>query len=107
LSRKSRRRTERLEFETQEETLVKQHRISIHDHDLTFATAGEGPVLVLIHGMAGCSESWKHVMPALARRFTVVAPDLLGHGTSATPRGDHPVRGQPTVVRDRRAALGH
>jgi pimeloyl-ACP methyl ester carboxylesterase len=86
---------------------VKRHRISIHDHDLSFVTAGEGPVLVLIHGMAGCSDSWKRVVPALARRFTLVVPDLLGHGASAKPMAEYSVSGHANVVRDLLAALGH
>ena len=86
---------------------MKRHRISIHDHELSFVTAGEGPVLVLMHGMAGCAESWKHVMPALSRRFSLVVPDLLGHGTSAKPMGEYSVSGHANVVRDLLAALGH
>src|SRR5688572_30871332 len=41
-----------------------------------------------VHGMAGSSATWRHVMPALAERYTVVAPDLLGHGESAKPRSE-------------------
>jgi len=68
---------------------------------------GAGPLLVLLHGMAGSSLTWRHVMPALARRFTVVAPDLLGHGESAKPRTEYSVSAHANVVRDLLAALGH
>ena len=46
-------------------------------------------MLLLIHGMAGSATTWKHVMPRLSERFTVVAPDLLGHGYSAKGVGDY------------------
>jgi pimeloyl-ACP methyl ester carboxylesterase len=82
-------------------------RFCIHGHDIAFRTAGTGPVLVLVHGMAGSSDTWRHVMPALARRFTVVAPDLLGHGASAKPAGEYTVGAHANVLRDLLAALGH
>ncbi|HJW70848.1 MAG TPA: alpha/beta fold hydrolase [Candidatus Binatia bacterium] len=82
-------------------------QVVIHGHPVGFRTAGDGPVVVLVHGMAGSSATWRHVVPALARRFTVVAPDLLGHGGSAKPRGDYSVGAQANVLRDLLAALGH
>jgi len=86
---------------------MKHLRIPIHDHEVSCLTDGEGPVLVLVHGMAGSASAWKHVLPALARRFTVVAPDLLGHGSSAKPRSEYSVSGHANVLRDLLAALGH
>jgi pimeloyl-ACP methyl ester carboxylesterase len=86
---------------------MKRHRLSIHDHDLSFVTLGEGPVLVLIHGIAGSCESWRRVIPALAQRFTLVVPDLLGHGESARPRGEYSVSGHANVLRDLLTVLGH
>ncbi len=86
---------------------MKRHRVSIHDHELSYYTEGEGPVLVLIHGMAGSCEAWKSVLPSLARRFTLVVPDLLGHGESAKPRGEYSISGHANVLRDLLAALGH
>ena len=82
-------------------------RLSIHGHEVAFRTAGNGPTVVLVHGMAGSSITWQHVMPALARRFTVVAPDLLGHGASAKPRAEYSVSAHANVIRDLLAALGH
>ena len=43
-----------------------QH-VTINGHDVAYRTAGGGPVVLLVHGMAGSSVTWKHVMPALAR----------------------------------------
>jgi pimeloyl-ACP methyl ester carboxylesterase len=55
-------------------------------HDITSSDAtanldeGAGEVLLLIHGMGGSSDSWSGVIPLLAKKYRVVAPDLLGHG---------------------------
>ncbi|MGI4976648.1 MAG: alpha/beta fold hydrolase BchO [Janthinobacterium lividum] len=46
---------------------------------------GEGPVLLLLHGTGAATHSWRALAPLLARRFTVVAPDLPGHGFTAAP----------------------
>jgi pimeloyl-ACP methyl ester carboxylesterase len=83
-----------------------QH-MELHGHDLAFRVAGSGPVIVLVHGMAGSSETWRYVMPALAERFTVVAPDLPGHGESAKPRGDYSLGAFASTLRDLLVGLGH
>jgi pimeloyl-ACP methyl ester carboxylesterase len=64
-------------------------------------------VVLLIHGITGCAEQWDQVMPLLAERYTVVAPDLLGHGQSAKPRGDYSLGAYAASVRDLLVALGH
>ena len=64
-------------------------------------------MVLLVHGMAGSSVTWKHVMPALARRLTVVAPDLLGHGESAKPRSEYSLGAHANSLRDLLNALGH
>ena len=50
----------------------------IHGAKLHYMTAGHGPTLILLHGYAETSLMWKPIIPALARRFTVIAPDLPG-----------------------------
>jgi pimeloyl-ACP methyl ester carboxylesterase len=82
-------------------------RIVIHGHEIAFHTAGEGPVVVLLHGLAGSQETWRQVLPALARHYTVVAPDLLGHGASAKPHTEYSVSAHANVIRDLMSALGH
>ena len=81
--------------------------VRIHGHDVAYRSAGEGPVLVLVHGIAGSSGTWARVMPSLAERYTVVAPDLLGHGESAKPRGDYSLGAYASGIRDLLAVLGH
>lgn len=80
----------------------------LHGHRVSYRTAGDdGPVVVLIHGIVGCAEQWDHVVPLLAERYTVVTPDLLGHGQSAKPRGDYSLGAYAASVRDLLVALGH
>jgi pimeloyl-ACP methyl ester carboxylesterase len=81
--------------------------VRIHGHEVAYREEGEGSVLVLIHGIAGCSATWDRVVPRLAERHTVVAPDLLGHGESAKPRGDYSLGAYASGVRDLLAVLGH
>jgi pimeloyl-ACP methyl ester carboxylesterase len=81
--------------------------VRIHGHDVSYRMAGDGPAIVLIHGIAGSSTTWRGVMPALAEHYTVIAPDLLGHGQSAKPRGDYSLGAYASGIRDLLAVLGH
>lgn len=47
---------------------------------------GHGPALLLVHGTGAATHSWRGVAPILSKHFTVVAPDLPGHGFSEMPR---------------------
>lgn len=80
--------------------------VSIHGHEVGYRMAGEGPTLLLVHGMAGSSRTWREVMPALARDHRVLAPDLLGHGESAKPLGDYSLGAFASGLRDLLAVLG-
>ena len=80
--------------------------ITLHGNRVCYREAGEGPALVLIHGITSNSETWREVMPWLAKRFHVIAPDLLGHGNSAKPRGDYSLGANASGVRDLMVALG-
>jgi len=81
--------------------------LELHGHRIAFRYAGSGPLLVLVHGITSTSATWEAILPALARRFTVLAPDLLGHGGSAKPRGDYSLGAHASGVRDLMLALGH
>ena len=52
---------------------------------LQYITAGTGPAIVLLHGYAETSRMWRPLMPQLAERFMVLAPDLPGIGGSDIP----------------------
>ncbi|HME71231.1 MAG TPA: alpha/beta fold hydrolase [Myxococcota bacterium] len=74
--------------------------VMIHGHAVGYRMAGCGPVILLIHGMAGSSRTWLEVMPLLARDYTVIAPDLLGHGESAKPISDYSLGAYASGLRD-------
>src|SRR5215208_7214517 len=76
------------------------HEVRIHGHRVCFRLAGQGPLIVLIHGITGNSDQWESVMDALRDRYTVFAPDLLGHGESAKPRGDYSLGAYASGIRD-------
>jgi pimeloyl-ACP methyl ester carboxylesterase len=82
-----------------------QH-VSIHGHDIGYRMAGEGPALLMIHGIAGSSRAWREVMPTLAHDYTVIAPDLIGHGRSAKPVGDYSLGAYASGMRDLLGVLG-
>ena len=68
---------------------MEHEELTIHGRRLRYRLAGRGPLVLLIHGMAGSATTWKQVMPALSERFAVLAPDLLGHGESDKTKGDY------------------
>ena len=65
------------------------------------------PVLLLVHGITSRADGWRPIMELLARDHHVLAPDLLGHGGSAKPRGDYSLGAYASGLRDLVAALGH
>jgi pimeloyl-ACP methyl ester carboxylesterase len=81
-------------------------QIELHGHDVIYRIAGDGPPVVLIHGMINSSRHWEEVARGLAADYTVVAPDLIGHGDSATPRGDYSLGAHAASIRDLLAAIG-
>ena len=83
------------------------HEILLHGHRVFYRSAGNGPVVVLVHGITSTSATWGNLLPYLAEHFTVIAPDLLGHGESAKPRGDYSLGAYASGIRDLLLALGH
>src|SRR5918999_335642 len=86
---------------------MQREEILLHGHRVSYRQAGWGPVIVLIHGITGSSDTWEEVIEELAEDHTVVVPDLLGHGESAKPRGDYSLGAYASGIRDLLAALGH
>ncbi|MDT5094178.1 MAG: hypothetical protein QOH60_3541 [Mycobacterium sp.] len=80
--------------------------VELHGDRVAYRDQGSGEALLLIHGMAGSSETWRAVMPRLAKNYRVVAPDLLGHGESAKPRGDYSLGAFAVWLRDFLDELG-
>ena len=79
---------------------------TIHGYRRAFRVAGSGPALLLIHGVGCNSKSWEPVHAKLAQRFTVIAPDLLGHGESDKPHADYSLPAFANGMRDLLAVLG-
>jgi pimeloyl-ACP methyl ester carboxylesterase len=82
------------------------HDVDLHGHRAVYRAAGEGPNVVLIHGMVNSSRHWEGVASRLAGSYRVIAPDLIGHGDSATPRGDYSLGAHAASIRDLLATLG-
>src|SRR4051794_11217528 len=84
---------------------VRVEEVELHGHRVRYRIGGQGPAIVLIHGITGSSETWDQVLPLLACDYTVLAPDLLGHGDSAKPRGDYSLGAYASGIRDLALAL--
>ena len=80
--------------------------VDLHGHRVIYRAIGSGPPVVLIHGMVNSSRHWRDVALRLADRHTVIAPDLIGHGDSATPRGDYSLGAHAAAIRDLLVAVG-
>jgi pimeloyl-ACP methyl ester carboxylesterase len=80
--------------------VLRRRFLTLHGQRLAYLEAGAGPPLLLIHGIAEAAWAWEVIIPDLARAHRVIAPDLLGHGRSAKPRGDYSLGNQATLMRD-------
>src|ERR1700712_744928 len=80
--------------------------VTIHGHQRAYVKMGEGPALLLLHGLGCDHTTWSPVIQQLARHYTVIAPDLLGHGASAKPRADYSVGGYANGMRDLLTVMG-
>jgi pimeloyl-ACP methyl ester carboxylesterase len=87
--------------------VIDSQEIVLHGHAVSYREAGEGPLIVLVHGITSSSDTWREALPWLTERHTVLAPDLLGHGASAKPRGDYSLGAYASGIRDLMLALGH
>jgi pimeloyl-ACP methyl ester carboxylesterase len=86
---------------------LESRSVRIHGRTINVVEAGEGPVMLLVHGIAGSSESWREVIEPLGRDHTVLAPDLPGHGASEPGAGDYSIGALAAGLRDLLLALGH
>lgn len=86
---------------------IESKSVVLHGRSVTYAQAGAGPALLLIHGLGGRCENWGAVIEPLARRHTIIAPDLPGHGSSPPGSGDYSVGAFAAGLRDLLTALGH
>ena len=82
------------------------HEADLHGHRAVYRTVGSGPTVVLIHGMINSSRHWETVAQQLAGSYRVIAPDLIGHGDAATPRGDYSLGAHAASIRDLLTTIG-
>ena len=80
--------------------------LDLHGERVVYVDEGSGEVLLLLHGMAGSSQTWRSVIKPLSRRFRVIAPDLPGHGESTKPRSDYSLGAFAVLLRDLLDELG-
>ena len=80
--------------------------VVVHGYRRAYRRLGSGPALLLIHGLACDSTTWDAVIAPLAERFTIIAPDLLGHGASDKPNADYSLGGYANGMRDLLTVLG-
>ncbi|MGA3147705.1 MAG: alpha/beta fold hydrolase, partial [Acidimicrobiales bacterium] len=80
--------------------------LTIHGQRIGCRMGGDGPVLLLLHGIAGSSKTWIPAMDLLQTDYTVVAPDFLGHGHSSKPTGDYSLGNFASWMRDLLVVLG-
>jgi pimeloyl-ACP methyl ester carboxylesterase len=79
--------------------------VTVHGYRRAYVKAGNGPAVLLVHGIGDSSDTWRPVLEQLAEHHTVIAPDLLGHGRSEKPRADYTVGGYANGMRDLLAVL--
>lgn len=82
-----------------------QH-VVVHGYRRAYRVCGSGPALLMLHGLACDSSTWADVIPTLAEHYTVIAPDLLGHGDSDKPDADYSLGGYANGMRDLLTVLG-
>jgi pimeloyl-ACP methyl ester carboxylesterase len=86
---------------------VRTGRANVNGTSLHHRTGGSGPAVVLLHGVPKTSYHWRHLIPKLTARYTVVAPDLRGLGDSARPSGGYDSATMADDVAALMAHLGH
>src|SRR5271166_4894304 len=91
--------------DAQDKTIV-SHTAEIDGAKLHYMTAGHGTPLILLHGYAETSLMWKPIIPVLAERFTVIAPDLPGIGDSDIPTEGLDMRSAAVRIHDLAKSLG-
>jgi pimeloyl-ACP methyl ester carboxylesterase len=82
-------------------------RVATPGGTLAYTAAGSGEPLLLVHGLGGTRQTWRHIIGPLAETHRVIAPDLPGHGDSAAPAGDYSLGAHAAALRDLLVALGH
>ena len=86
--------------------MIELKYLDLHGERIAYLDEGSGEAIVLLHGMAGSSDTWRSLIGPLSRKYRVVAPDLLGHGNSTKPRTDYSLGALSVLIRDVLDELG-
>ena len=86
--------------------MIELKYLDLHGERIAYLDEGSGEAIVLLHGLAGSSETWRSLIGPLSRKYRVVAPDLLGHGNSTKPRTDYSLGALSVLIRDVLDELG-
>jgi pimeloyl-ACP methyl ester carboxylesterase len=86
--------------------MIASHTTEVNGVKLHYLTAGHGTPLILLHGYAETSLMWKPIIPSLAERFTVIAPDLPGIGDSGIPANGLDMKSAATRIHELAKSLG-
>jgi pimeloyl-ACP methyl ester carboxylesterase len=74
--------------------------VELHKDVLRYVDIGDGPPVILVHGLLGSHKSWGPQIERLSDRYRVIAPDLFGHGDSDKPSGDYSLSSHAATIRD-------
>src|SRR3989441_6408929 len=85
---------------------IGSRRAEIDGLRLHYLTAGHGPTVILLHGYAETSRMWRPIIPLLAEKFTVIAPDLPGIGDSSIPADKTDIITSPSSIHALMRSLG-
>jgi pimeloyl-ACP methyl ester carboxylesterase len=86
--------------------MIELKYLDLHGERIAYLDEGSGEAIVLLHGLAGSSDTWRSLIGPLSRKYRVVAPDLLGHGHSTKPRTDYSLGALSVLIRDVLNELG-
>ncbi len=85
---------------------IATHTANLGGGAISYMTSGRGTPLILLHGFAETSRMWKPIIPLLAEKFTVIAPDLPGIGDSAIPQSGLDMKNAAVRIHDLAKSLG-
>ena len=88
------------------QTTITSRSADINGLKLHYLTAGHGPAVILLHGYTQTSRMWRPLMPQLAEKFTVIAPDLPGIGDSDIPKDGLDMKSAAIRIHDLAKSLG-
>ncbi|WP_439030107.1 alpha/beta fold hydrolase [Gordonia terrae] len=88
------------------QVLADTHTFDLAGHRIRYVDRGNGPAVVLVHGLMGSLHDWDEQIVALSADFRVIAVDLPGHGESDKSPGDYSLSAHAAAIRDLLGALG-